>query len=478
MSAAPELEAALARLGGAALEGDVMDVLRLMDAAARLAGIGPLAFVPATPSLPAYAEPAGSPHALGEDGRQLGTLWLGAPELSGAFREVAGASLALCAARAEAAAAQGELEEIEGVIARRREYQDLVEEVARTCTFLWKPATGEDMWSRNVYNLLGYTLGEDAPSFQKYFDRIHPDDVARWLRVVPVAGREGREWSIEYRIVLPSGEVRHLFSTGVPLSDGNHAGAAIDVTDLRRSEDKLRRTQHALARVSQVTTMGELAASIAHEVNQPLTAMVADAGAANRWLAHDPPNLERLEISLASIIRDALRAGEIIRGLNGLAHDTQMHPAPVGVDDLLAEVTELIAPDLEREHVGLDLELHAAGQQVLGEAAQLKQVLLNLASNAVEAMREVDPSSRRLRIRSSVADAQVHVEVSDTGPGFDRDGVERLFEAFYTTKSSGMGLGLTICRTIIERHNGNLTAHAGEPGGSVLSFTVPLMAAG
>ncbi|MBB5712469.1 sensor histidine kinase [Sphingomonas xinjiangensis] len=464
-------------IGQAALGGSLAAVTVALHAAADLFGLAPMGFEPEIPTLEEFGQPEGTAHLLTHDGRRLGTLWTRSPDLPDDLREITCEALALCAARAEVRTTECELEQIRAVITRRREYQDLVEEVARTCTFLWKPATGEDMWSRNVYNLLGYEFGVDAPSFQKYHDRIHPDDVDRWNRVVPAAGRDERSWSIEYRVVLPSGEVRHLFSTGVPLSDGNHAGAAIDVTDLRRSEDKLRRTQHALAQVSQVTTMGELAASIAHEVNQPLTAMVADAGAANRWLAHVPPNVPRLQASLSSIVRDALRAGEVIRGLNGLAHQAQIQQTPLDVDGLLGEVVELISPDVEREHARLELELGAAGERVLGEAAQLKQVLLNLTSNALEAMRDVDLGSRVLRIRSTVDQGHVRVEVSDTGPGFETDGAERLFEAFYTTKSNGMGLGLTICRTIIERHSGSLIAHNQQPKGGVLSFTVPLMAA-
>ncbi|ROZ66231.1 nitrogen regulation protein NR(II) [Ramlibacter sp. WS9] len=257
---------------------------------------------------------------------------------------------------------------------------------------------------------------------------------------------------------------------------------ARDISERKRTEQTVRAKDQALqavraelARVSRVMTLGELTASIAHEVNQPLAAMVANAAAVKRWLAADPPQTEKARRALQSIADDGRRAGEVIKRVRALVQRRPAPMAPLGVNDAIADVIALAQQELRSNDVVLSRRLAEGLPSVLGDRIQLQQVLLNLVINAVEAMSAVTDRPRVLTITSGLHEpGAVLVEVRDTGPGLEHEHGEHLFEAFYTTKPEGLGIGLSISRSIIEAHGGRLSAAPNIPHGALFRFTLPV----
>jgi C4-dicarboxylate-specific signal transduction histidine kinase len=252
-------------------------------------------------------------------------------------------------------------------------------------------------------------------------------------------------------------------------------GAIMDVSAAKRAERELRHAQAELAHISRVTTVGELTASIAHEVNQPITGVVANAEAALRWLAVEPPKLDKVREVLGQIVKDGMRAGDVIQRIRALIKKAPPRMTPVDVNEAVLDVTTLTQNELLRHGVSLQTELATGLPLIDGDCIQLQQVILNLTLNAAEAMSGVDGGTREMRISTGrEASNGVLVSVRDSGPGLDPHSVDRLFEAFYTTKPDGMGMGLAICRSIIEAHGGRLWATANEPRGAVFQFTIPI----
>jgi C4-dicarboxylate-specific signal transduction histidine kinase len=250
-----------------------------------------------------------------------------------------------------------------------------------------------------------------------------------------------------------------------------------EVHERQHAQEALRESQAELARVARVTTMGELAASIAHEINQPLTAIVNNGGAGLRWLNREPPNLDEVRDAFAHMVSDAMRAGEVIRGLRALARKSGPQLTTLDIDDALHEVLSLTHSEAERHGVVLRTDLAAGDRHVVGDRVQLQQVLLNLILNAIEAMNAVD-GERALTVASALTDdGRVVVSVEDTGVGLDPAVAQHIFEPFVTTKRDGLGMGLSICRSIIDAHGGRLWVSPGVPRGTAFRFTVPVAAA-
>ena len=283
----------------------------------------------------------------------------------------------------------------------------------------------------------------------------------------------------EYRIVLPDGSVKYLQTVGQPGSPEPRAlefvGTVMDITERRLAEEALRSAQEDLIRVARLTTMGELAASLAHEINQPLAAIAANAFSGLRWLEQDPPNLAEARAAFSHIEHDGVRAGDVIRGLRGLARKSGPQLTPLDIHGAIAEVLVLTRGELQQHGVVLHTDLASGDRLVLGDKVQLQQVLLNLIMNAIQAM--VTVRDRRRELTVSVVRAEpghVQVTVEDTGPGLDPAIAQRIFEPFFTTKSDGLGMGLPICRSIVEAHAGHLWASPRAPHGTALRFTVPM----
>jgi PAS domain S-box-containing protein len=248
-----------------------------------------------------------------------------------------------------------------------------------------------------------------------------------------------------------------------------------DLTEHMLALETLRETQMALEHANRVATMGQLTASIAHEVNQPLAAVVANAGACLSWLERETPDLEAARRSIEWIIDDSNRASEVIRHVRSLANKTSVEKLPLDINDVTREVVALVQRELASHQVSLQMELAHTLPMILGDRVQLQQVIINLAMNGMEAMQSITDRSRELVIRSRETEAQqVLVSVTDCGVGMPTENSDRLFDAFFTTKSSGMGMGLSICRSIIEAHGGRLWATENLPHGVTFQFSLPV----
>jgi len=247
------------------------------------------------------------------------------------------------------------------------------------------------------------------------------------------------------------------------------------LSEQKRAEEALREVQADLAHVTRVTTLGEIAASIAHEVNQPLAAVVANAEACLRWLDRGTPDLDAARRSVEWIIDDANRASEVIRRVRALANKSDVEKAPLDINDVVKEVIALVQGELVSHRVSLRMEFANALPVVPADRVELQQVVINLVMNGIEAMQSVTDRPRELLIRSLQDETQqVLVSVTDCGVGISAENADRLFNAFFTTKSSGMGMGLSICRSIMEAHGGRLWATANVPHGATFQFTLPV----
>jgi C4-dicarboxylate-specific signal transduction histidine kinase len=245
----------------------------------------------------------------------------------------------------------------------------------------------------------------------------------------------------------------------------------------KRAEEQLRITQAELAHVSRVSTMGELAASIAHEVNQPLGAIVGNADICLRWLNETEPNLTELREALEDIANDGRRASQVISRIRSLVKKHVPGKSPLNLSDVAREVVDLISHEAQRKQVAISSDFAVSLPLVPGDRVQLQQVLLNLVMNGIEAMNEVDKNSRALTLKTDLCELGVLALVCDCGVGINPSKVAQIFKPFHTTKSGGMGMGLAISKSIIESHGGKLWAESNEQGGATFKFTLPVSTA-
>lgn len=247
-----------------------------------------------------------------------------------------------------------------------------------------------------------------------------------------------------------------------------------DITERKRAQDELQKAQTELAHLSRITTMGELAASIAHEINQPIGAIATNGNAAVRWLAQKPPQVTEAEEALGCIVRDADRAGQVIRRIRSLFSKNSTPMVQLDLNEVVREVLVLTAYETNRRGVVVHTELTNALPPVVGDRVQLQQVLLNLILNSLDALVTITERPREIRIKSSHSEKVVTIQVEDSGNGWEEQHSAAIFDAFFTTKKNGIGMGLAITRSIIENHGGNLRAERGKPHGAILTFTLPL----
>jgi PAS domain S-box-containing protein len=337
--------------------------------------------------------------------------------------------------------------------------------------------------SEEFDRIFGFDPHGEKPTREAVLERMHPEDRISWKRILEKSVREKLDTTSQYRIVLPDGRVRHIHTIRHPMVNSagevvRLVGTSIDITEHKRVEEereRLRRLEAELAHANRVNMLGELTTSIAHEVSQPLGAMVASAGACARWLAADPPAMAEARSALDNIVADGKRAREVIARIRALTKRQLPRTDLLDLNRKILEVLALTEHELRSQDIVVRTQLDRTLPGVMGDRVQLQQVLLNLILNAIEAMSGVHDRPRELTIvsRADGSDAVV-VEVRDSGIGLDQDHAERVFEAFYTTKAEGLGIGLSISRSIVEAHGGRLWAAANQPHGAVLRFSLPV----
>jgi PAS domain S-box-containing protein len=337
-------------------------------------------------------------------------------------------------------------------------------------------------WSEESFRIWGFDPHQGPPNPDIVVQRIHPEDRDRILECSRKGISERRDYVIEGRIVLPDGTVKHIHSSGHPvLSPSGEllevVGTHVDITERKRAEEerqRLRQLEADLVHLNRVSSMGELTASLAHEVNQPIAAAVTDANTCLRWLARDQPDLDEARAAASRSVNDATRAAEIIKRVRLLFRKDTLQLEPVDLNEVIQDMMLLLRSEATQFAVLVRTELAPDLPQVTGDRVQLQQVLMNLMMNSIDAMKDVD-ASRELTIQSQRSEnAEVLISVSDTGMGLPPQHADRIFDAFFTTKTNGTGMGLQISRSIVESHGGRLWAVDNPPRGARFCFTLPV----
>ena len=384
------------------------------------------------------------------------------------------AKMALERENAERRRAEEELRRSESFLAEGQR-------ISRTGSWAWNVTTGEVSWSAEHFRIFGLDPDAATPSYAAFVDRIHPEDRPGFDDMLEKAVRDGNNFEWDFRIVTPDGATKYLHSLGHLTAYGaentEFVGTIMDVTERRVAEEALRGALGDLERASRLNTMGQLTASIAHEINQPLAAIITNAEACLLWLEADRPDLEEARQAATRIVRNGHRAGDIIKSVRALTRKSTLEMVPLDINNVIREVIVLLGGEFRRRGVRVEASLSPDLGSVVGDSVQLQQVVLNLIMNGIEAMAECPHGQRWMKIRSGNDESgEVLVAVRDSGPGLDFARAQRLFEAFFTTKPEGMGMGLSICRSIIDTHGGRLWASPNLPNGAVFQFALPAAA--
>jgi PAS domain S-box-containing protein len=350
--------------------------------------------------------------------------------------------------------------------------------LARVGNFAWRVATDEIMWSEQLYRIYELEIGLPV-TLELIRTRVHPEDLTLLEKMVEHARDGGRDFEWQYRLLMPDHSIKYLHAVAHAIRDQHgqleYIAAVQDVTARRLSEQALDKARSELAHVARVMSLGALTASITHEVNQPLSGIITNASTCLRMLDTDPPNVDGARETARRAIRDGNRASDVIARLRALFSRKDFTLEPLDLNEATREVIALSLSDLQRNRVVLQSELADELPTVTGDRIQLQQVVLNLLRNASDAMMGVDDRPRDLLIRTEREHPdRVRVTVRDAGVGLDRQSIDKLFDAFYTTKSGGMGIGLSVSRTIVERHQGRLWAEPNDGPGATFAFSIPL----
>jgi PAS domain S-box-containing protein len=350
-------------------------------------------------------------------------------------------------------------------------------EAAGFGVWMWTIATNRVWGSEQALRLFGFEPGADI-SYEMVFQGIHPDDRERVESAVHYAMETGAGYASEYRVMLPNGTVRWIAARGRmhPDPQGKPArmlGVVVDISERKYAQQELAKKSSELSHLSRVTTLSTLSNSLAHELNQPLGAILRNAEAAEMFLQAPSPDLEEVRAILADIRKDDQRAGEVIDRMRLQLKQHEVEHSLLDLNLLTGEVLELVRPEADSRKIWLTLETGSSHPPVRGDRVQLQQVLLNLLLNAMDAVNDSAPDGRRVMVRIQTAGPQVEVAVSDTGHGIPEDKLARVFDPFFTTKPDGLGMGLAISHDIIEAHGGRLWAENNEAGGATFTITLP-----
>jgi PAS domain S-box-containing protein len=377
-----------------------------------------------------------------------------------------------------------ERKRVEEALRQTEYYLTEGERLTHTGSYAWNAASGLVHASAELMRVFGFDPEKPAPPHAVFRQRVHPDDRAMFDALSERSIREGADLDWVYRIVLPDGTLKYLHVVARPVFGASgevvgNIGTTGDVTERKRAEeerDRLRQLEADLAHMNRVSMMGELAASLAHEIRQPIAAAITSADACLRWLARNPPDLERARLAATRIKEDGTRAADVISRLRSFyKKDTSPERELVDVNEVIREMIVLLRNEAIRHSVSVRPELAERIPKIQADRVQLQQVFMNLMLNGIEAM--VDTGGE-LAIKSQLKqDGEVLISVTDTGVGLPPENADRIFDAFYTTKPQGSGIGLAITRSIVESHGGRLWAAANSPQGATFHFTLPVTVA-
>jgi PAS domain S-box-containing protein len=364
----------------------------------------------------------------------------------------------------------------------RRSESNLAEaqKLTHTGSWAWRLADRKTVHlSEEWYRIYGFDPAEGAPTWEEYFERAHPEDRLKWTGTIERAIVEKADYDQEFRILFPNGKVKWIRTVGHPvLSDAGDleqfVGSSTDITERKSAEqerEKLRQLEADLAHTNRVSTLGEMAASLAHEIKQPIAAAITSANSCIEWLAHEPPNLDRARAAAARIDKYGNRAAEIIDRIRSFYRNSPPHRELVDVNGIVQEILTLLDGEATRSSVAMRTDLSAELPKIMVDRVQFQQVFMNLMLNAIEAMK--DPGGE-LTVKSQLQDGQLQFSVSDTGVGLPAEKMDQIFSAFFTTKPQGSGMGLAISRSIVESHGGRLWATANGGRGATFHFTLPI----
>jgi PAS domain S-box-containing protein len=372
----------------------------------------------------------------------------------------------------------------EEALRRSESYLAQAQSLTQSGSWAWNVRTGTIFWSQEIFHIYEYDPAKMKPTWSHFLERVYPEDRpgVEQRAKMEATQKERVDSEGEFRIVLPDGRIKHLHSIARPVMDESGElteiiGTVMDITATKQAEEALRQTRADLAHVSRVNTMGELTASLAHEVNQPIAAAVTNANTCLRWLTRDSPDVEEARAAAIRIVNDGRRAAEIISRIRLLFKKGTPEQELVDVNETIREMIVLLRGEATRYSISVQMELASDLPQVMGDRVQLQQVLMNLIMNGFDAMKDVD-GTRELSVKSQRAEnEQLLITVSDTGVGLPPQQADEIFNAFFTTKLNGTGMGLRISRSIVESHGGRLWAANNSPHGASFHVTLPTKAA-
>ncbi|HYX66822.1 MAG TPA: MEDS domain-containing protein [Burkholderiales bacterium] len=366
----------------------------------------------------------------------------------------------------------------EDALRRSEAYLEAGQRISHTGSWAWNACNGELFWSAEHYRIMGLERRNVKASVELFLARVHPDDRARVREAFEAAVRERRDFASDCRIVRADGSVRHIRSQAQATLDDagvlhEYIGAVIDVTERKESEDAIRKARAELAHVNRALTVAELTASIAHELNQPLAAVVANANACERWLAVRPPNEPEAHAALRRITRDANRAADVIARIRTLLLGREVVKSELRPGEPIAEVIALVELEARHKEIVVSAAIEDELPAIHADRVRIQQVLLNLLVNAMDALASASPP-RTIEVAARREGGEVTVRVKDSGSGIEPRNLEHLFEPFFTTRADGMGMGLAISRSIIEEHDGRIRAfNNGDSPGATVQFWLP-----
>jgi len=368
------------------------------------------------------------------------------------------------------------LRDLYATLSSREAYLGEAQRLSHTGSFGWNLSNNELVWSDETFRIFEYSRTE-KPTLALVLQRTHPEDVALIQQLVDRVSHGATDWDVEHRLLMPDGSIKYVHAVAHAVTDSagqlGLVGAVVDMTAGKRAEDALRQTQATLAHVTRVTTSGEITASIAHEVNQPLAAAITNASTCLRWLLRDPPDLEEAREAASESVKEATRAADIIKRIRTLFKKGALQREEVAVNDVIRETIVLVRSEAERHSVSIRSDLAADLPTVIADRVQLQQVFMNLMLNGVEAMKGMRVPGE-LIMKSQQGDrGHVLISVSDTGVGVTPQQASQIFDPFFTTKPEGTGMGLPISRSIIESHGGRLWGTANSGRGATFHFTLP-----